>query len=401
LCVAASYAHAQPWLNPQPSFHSQSLLTPADSRAKSAAESGAKTGAEISEDPAQTRFFSPAVIEDPLHPYVDELPLDVSVDRFLASQHTGTADSMGPGVFASRVGVINTNAGRPAPIVARGGVLGIAGTHTVAAQAEFGFAGVAPLQPYLYLDYNVTQHLGAYNRQWSFSFPGAESATYFEGALRLALNVQQTHYLGAGWRGAWYADQSWDELRGRPVTHDRDFSVINQRVGTWFVQYDWKEPGAFSRLRFENGNDLGLFGGDDGDAFRTAHSRLTYLRHTGSFQYRIGGVLELFVGETDYSNTVVTADGEFLVTDGLRFSDKSQGFLGLNLGWSWLHRINRLLYGELGVTLLVGLDSENIRDVFQNQWTHIPQNIPQVPLIDRDDRIRFDARLFYILHYGA
>ncbi len=356
----------------------------------------------ISEDPSQNHFFAPSVID--FYPDTGSHPLsDGSFwNPMFQAEHDQTVDDHPlAGTYATRLGVIHTGNGPARRFVTRGGVLGWGGTHTVAGITEIGAAGVLPAGQFLEFDYNFSQTFAAYDRQWSFHFPAAEWVTYAEVAWRLALNQNATHHVGAGWRGAWFQDKSWDEWNGQEAAAGRGFSQVSQRTGTVFVQYDWKGVDTFSRIRFETGNDLGVMGGDDGDRFRTAMARLTYLHQTGGLQYRIGGVMELFTGATDYARTVSTPAGTFLVTDGLFFADNSQGFLGLNLGVSWLHHLNQMIHGELGVTLIIGPDNERIRDLFQNQAIHVPRNIPQVPLLDRNDRFRFDVQLFYILHFGA
>ncbi len=323
-----------------------------------------------------------------------------AVDQFIEEIYFAEKPA-GAGTIASRLGVIHSSFDAPQPVVFRAGAGGIYGTHTQAANAELGLAGSIPLHQYSYFDYNISQTFGAFSRQWSYEFPGVEWVTSVEAVWRFPFDLYETEQVGFGWRGDWFSNRSWDEVHGRTPSYQRNFSIMGQRTGTGFIQYDWKEPGIYRRLRLEIGNDLGAFGGDNGDKFRTAQARLVFLQHQGNFQYRIGGVLELFVGDTDYRRTTTTPAGQFLVTRNLPFADWSQGFLGLQLGFSWFHRISRLITGEFGVTLFAGPDTESIRDLAQNQFTHAPQGIPRVPLIDRDDRFRFDVRLFYILHFGS
>ncbi len=304
--------------------------------------------------------------------------------------------SSGAGTFASQVGVIHTSYTPPKWITGRIGIGGTLGTHTHLADTHVGIAGVLPLR-WSYLDYNLSQSFGVLGRQWSYEFPGIEAMTAFEAAWRLPLNAEESRQIGLGWRGHWYENRSWDEVHGRTPSFERNFSIMGQRVGTLFVQYDWKQVDDFQRLRFEFGNDAAITGGTGDDEFRTAQARLLYLRQRGDIQYRIGGVLDLFTGVVDQNRVV----DEFYVRNGVEFENWSQGFLGLELGASWFHRINHLMTGELGFNLFIGPDTEGIRDLTQNRITHEPQGIPQVPVIERSDRFRFDVRLFYIIHFGA
>jgi len=322
-----------------------------------------------------------------------------AVDHFIDGSQF-TQKPAGIGTYATRLGVIHSSFDAVQPAVFRAGAGGIYGTHTQAADAELGLAGSIPLR-YAYFDYNISQTYGAFSRQWSYEFPGVEWVTSVEAVWRLPVALYESEQFGVGWRGDWFANRSWDEVHGRVPSFQRNFSIMGQRTGTAFIQYDWKQPGDFRRLRLEVGNDLGALGGDNGDKFRTAHARLAFLRHQGDFQYRIGGVLELFVGDINYNRTTTTPAGQFLVIENVRFADWSQGFLGLELGLSWFHRISRLITGEFGVTMVAGPDTESIRDLAQNQITHAPQGIPRVPVIDRSDRFKFDVRLFYILHFGS
>jgi len=306
----------------------------------------------------------------------------------------------GAGTFASQVGVIHTGYTPPSLITARAEIGGTVGTHTHLGDIEAGLAGVVPLR-WSYFDYNIGQTFGVLSRQWSYDYPGIEYATSAEGTWRLPLDPQETRQIGLGWRGQWFNNRSWDEVQGRTPSFERNFSAMQQRVGTYFVQYDWKQAGDFQRLRVEFGNDAAMTGGTGEDEYRTAQTRVSYLRQTGNLQYRIGGVMELFTGHVDQNRTTTTGDGEFYVRDGLDFENWSQGFLGVELGMSWFHKINHFMTGELGFNLYMGPDTEDLRNLLQNQVTHEPQGIPQVPVVPREDRFRFDVRLFYVIHFGA
>lgn len=350
-------------------------------------EGGMSTG-RIDSDvvSVQPAAFNNAFVWPPIDPYLYE---DAAFCGPTANCQLGTV--------ASRYGVIVFDRCSPQLVVPRAGAIGMFGSHTLGGMGEAGFAGGVPLGGGHMATYNVVGHLGANQKQWSYGFAGIEAHLGVE--VGLDLHLGENHYLGAGWRLDWFDNESFDQLDDKPLTAQNNHSILDQRLGTVFVQYDVATVTRFHRLRIEFGNDS-VLGGDGRDEFRTHQSRVLYLSQSGPVQIRVGALLELFTGEVDTSKVDFRSDGAFYDTSGLAFADRSMGFLGLELGASWFQSFARC-NAEIGFNVVLGADTESIRDTFQNEMVHKGiLGIPQVPRLNRADRLRLDAVVFVILHFG-
>ncbi len=327
------------------------------------------------------------------------------------------------GALATQVGVLHGENPPPA-IVPRVGIGGVFGTHTSSVDARAGLAGVLPVMTnhagdQIRLTFNILAAAAANDKQWGYNFAGEETRLFAEVVPELPIlydylpslfdvGRRTNAHLAVGYRLTWYDNNSYDRINGRPTTPETDQDLMSQRLATLFLQLDFTTCGPLldcvpanytqHRIRFEFENDS-VLGGDGGDEFRTHTSRLLYLAQSGPLQLRAGLLLELFTGQVDLDATVTGPGGEFFDTTGLAFNDRSMGFFGVELGASWFHPVG-FHYGELGFNVTFGPDTEGIRDTFQNEFVHQRiLGIPQVPRIDRGDRFRFDAGVFYILHF--
>lgn len=308
----------------------------------------------------------------------------------------------------SRLGVISLDAAPPKRIAFQVGDSLKVGTHTQCVDAFVGLGGSLPFELAgrdFRFDYRATTTFAAYERQWSYQYQGFQqnsNAEIFLGTQRTQLNPRS---FGAGLRFDWYYNRSWDQIGGEASNIYNDYSVLDQRLGTYFFQYDYADvgqAGGFHRYRLEVGNDAGIFLGDKGDDFRTAQVTIRKIRQFETLQLRLAMTLDLFTGEVDVNRTTSNQYGDPVYdTNGLAFSEQSQGFLGFEIGASLFRTFGANATGEFGFDLTLGPDSEELRDFFQNQLVHRPSGLPAVPLVDRPGRFRADLQLFFVLHYGA
>jgi hypothetical protein len=303
---------------------------------------------------------------------------------------------------ASRFGPLHVGVCPPDPFTVRAGFIGTAGTHTIGIGHERGLAGILASDCWRF-DYDVANVISAFTDQWSYNFPGIQNQTSVELLTgprfsRGSGPGRPTFDFLIGMRLDWYVNRSFRQLRDEEVTVEDVHSHLNQRLGTYIVQCDWTDAWRLDRLRFTFTNDSVVTGGDGGDEFRTAQVRLRYLRQRGPWQARLGVGMDLFTGAVDRQRT--TPDGEFYITDGLPFADRSQGLLELELGMSHFYRIGPVL-SEIGFNVALGPDTEEIRDTLQNQWIHrgILGDVPQVPKLERADRFKFDVSVFIVIHF--
>jgi hypothetical protein len=240
---------------------------------------------------------------------------------------------------------------------------------------------------------------GVFGRQWSYEFAGLESKTSAELVWTVAHHVPWIGGIALGWRVDWYANRSFEEIRGGPVSPEDEHRHLDQRLGTLILHHDRLMFDGLRRFRLEFQNDFDGIGGDGGDQFRTAYIRLLWLRQAAMWQRRLGINLDFFTGQTIDGRTVVVNGQEFYDMTGLAFSDRSQGLLGFEFGLSWFHQVGCHL-AELGFDLELGPDTEGIRDVIQNQFVHKHiTGSPFVPRVDRSNRFKTDISVFYIVHF--
>ncbi len=117
------------------------------------------------------------------------------------------------------------------------------------------------------------------------------------------------------------------------------------------------------------------------------------------WQRRCGVSLEFFTGATDLERKVNIDGQEFYDTKGLAFADRSQGLFEVEFGLSYFHR-RGCHVGEIGFDLELGLDTEEIRDLVQNQFVHKHiTDTPFVPKVDRPSRFKSDLSVYYMVHF--
>ncbi len=309
--------------------------------------------------------------------------------------------------FGSRLGALSIGPQPPRMFVPRAGLTSTLGTHTRSLTNEVGIAGFVPLpvSPWRAwrLGYDLSNTVGAFNTEWSYHLPGVQNQPVIElfaGPAAPTTRFELFGSLSAGWRLDWFQNRSFKQLRNASVDPRYDYSLLDQRIGTIFLQWDWQTPGGgYRRLRISHQNDAEHTGGDGGDHFRTATVRMRYLVQEGDWQGRLGVGLEFFTGDVIRSRR--TARDVYYDTHGLAFDQYSQGLLELELGMSRFIRHGPRQLSEFGFTIALGPDTEGIRNVFQNELVHRNLlHVPQVPLIDRKDRFKFDIFLYYMLHFG-
>jgi len=311
--------------------------------------------------------------------------------------------AIGDITVGSRFGPLHVGEYAPACLSARAGFVGTAGTHTLGLGHERGVAGILfPLDRWRF-DYDIANVISAFDEQWSYDFPGIQNQFSIEALTGYRCPLSGGHRpssldLMVGMRLDWYFNRSFRQLADDERTVEDDHSLLSQRLGTYYIQCDWTEGWRLDRLRLSFTNDTAGTGGDGGDHFRTAQARIRYLRHRGPWQARLGLGMDLFTGSVDQQRT--TPDGRFYITQGLPFSDRSQGLLELELGMSHFRRVGPTVT-EVGFNVSLGPDTESIRDFFQNNLIHRNLlHVPEVPLVDRDDRFKFDLSLFLVVHFG-
>jgi hypothetical protein len=303
--------------------------------------------------------------------------------------------------IGSRYGPLHVGVCPPESFSVRAGLLATLGTHTIGIGHERGISGIVASDLWR-LDYDVANTIAAFTDQWSYDLPGIEnhtSVTLLTGPRFLSGDGPERTTLDVlvGMRLDWYLNRSFRQIRGDVVEQEDDHSPLSQRLGTYLIQLDWTTAWRLDRLQFSFTNDGEGTGGDGGDEFRTAQARIRYLRQRGPWQARLGLGVDLFTGGVNRHHT--TPDGAFYVTEGLPFADRSQGLLELEFGMSHFLRFGPVV-SEIGFNIALGPDTEGIRDALQNKWIH--QGIlegPQVPILDRSDRFKFDLSVFLIVHF--
>lgn len=187
--------------------------------------------------------------------------------------------------------------------------------------------------------------------------------------------------------------ENWSSDRNRLAT-------TNQRLGHFELSIGTNAD--FGTLRMHNDGALGVMPGGGTDAFRTAGVELSFthrdLAGPDDNTFRVGLGLELVTGDVDRDRRTVeprAVSGEAYDQSGLAFEGLSVGALYGIFGFSHAEVSSEQpeVADEVGGELRVGVDSESVRQLFQNEVVHDTLGIPWVPTSERPDRPVLDIDL--------
>lgn len=276
------------------------------------------------------------------------------------------------------------------------GIGATAGTHTVNLSDQVGLEGFLQYKKWQFM-VEASRNRGEFQRQWSYAFDGVQD----QRSLGFLLGNQ---YFSLGWRSDWFESASFAELLGGEVADEERLSLMNQRLGNLILQSAWNNnENTHHQVRLTIGNDSAILGGDGGDSYRTAQVGIDYLLRRGQWALQAGAGLDLFTGyvdKDDPSKRMETEEGLFYDTSAEPFNQWSQGLIEVRLGGSYFIPMDDVIH-EIGLSTAFGPDTEGIRNLTQNRMIHqgLLGGIPQVPLVDRGGRFKFDVSVSYKLHF--